>query len=63
MYEEGGDLKKAKFHYKVAAMAGHELARYNIGVTEGKSGNREQALSIGRLRRLLGENILQEWVG
>jgi TPR repeat protein len=46
MYEEGGDLMKAKFHYKVAAMAGHELARYNIGVTEGKSGNREQAVKI-----------------
>ena len=44
MYEKGGDLKKAKFHYKVAAMAGHELARSNIGVTEGKSGNREQAI-------------------
>jgi TPR repeat protein len=43
-YREEGDLKKAKFHYKAAAMAGHELARCNIGSLESISGNKEQAL-------------------
>ena len=28
----GGDLKKAKFHYEAAAMAGNEDLRFNIGV-------------------------------
>ena len=33
-YREGGDLKKAKFHYEVAAMAGHDVARHNLGFME-----------------------------
>jgi TPR repeat protein len=41
-YYEGGDLKKAKFHYEAAAMAGHEVARCCLGSIEGKSGNVEQ---------------------
>ena len=28
IYYEGGDLKKTKFHYEAAAMAGYEMARY-----------------------------------
>ena len=32
-------MKKAKFHYEAAAMAGHEFARYDLGIMEGKSGN------------------------
>ena len=43
-YHQRGDSKKAKFHYKTAAMAGHELARRNLGVMEAKSGNMERAL-------------------
>jgi TPR repeat protein len=36
-----GDLKKAKFHLKAAAMAGNEVSRKNlgIGIMESKSGN------------------------
>ena len=30
LYRKGGDLKKAKFHYEAAAMAGDELARFNL---------------------------------
>jgi TPR repeat protein len=30
----GGDFKKAKFHYEAAAMAGHEVARNELGVIE-----------------------------
>jgi hypothetical protein len=39
---KGGDLKKAKFHYEATAMAGLEVARFNLGVMEGHSGNIEQ---------------------
>jgi TPR repeat protein len=42
-YEEGGDWKLAKFHYEVAAMARHELARYNLGYIDFLSGKKEQA--------------------
>jgi TPR repeat protein len=31
---EGGDLKKAKFHFEISAMAGHEVARCNLGNME-----------------------------
>ena len=44
IYRQGGDLKKAKFHYEAAAMAGHELARNNLGCIEGNSGNMEGAV-------------------
>jgi TPR repeat protein len=44
VYHEGGDFKKAKFHYEAAAMAGHEVARCNLGQKEAKSRNMEQAV-------------------
>ena len=44
IYREGGDLKKAKFHYEAAAMAGHDDARYNLGCMEAQSGNMGQAV-------------------
>jgi TPR repeat protein len=43
-YDEGGDLKKAKFHFEVSAMAGHEVARCNLGAIESESGNMDRAL-------------------
>ena len=43
---KGGDLKKAKFHYEATAMAGREVARFNLGVMAGHSGHIEQ-LDIG----------------
>ena len=30
IYHYGGDMKKAKFHWEAAAMAGHEVARNNL---------------------------------
>ena len=33
-YKLGGDMKKEKFHYEAAAMAGHEVARFNLGNVE-----------------------------
>ena len=44
IYHEGGDLKKAKFHYEAAAMAGDEVARLNLGTMEAQSGNMERAV-------------------
>jgi TPR repeat protein len=44
VYDEGGDLKKAKFHFEAAAMAGNEIARNNLGALEYNSGNMERAL-------------------
>jgi TPR repeat protein len=41
MYEDEGDLKKAKFHIEAAAMAGHEVARCNLGIMENSGGNIE----------------------
>jgi TPR repeat protein len=43
-YREGGDMKKAKFHYETAAMAGDEEARSNLGLMEYKLGNKERAV-------------------
>ena len=43
-YYVGGYMKKAKFHFEAAAMAGHEIARCNLGVMEVKSGNMELAV-------------------
>jgi TPR repeat protein len=31
-HRQRGDLKKAKFHYGAAAMAGYETARFNLGL-------------------------------
>ena len=44
IYREGGNLKKAKFHWEAAAMAGHEEARNNVGVLEAHAGNMERAI-------------------
>ena len=52
--DEGGDLKKAKFHCEAAAMAGHEVARYKIGSLEAKSGNMERAMKHWRIAALAG---------
>jgi tetratricopeptide (TPR) repeat protein len=43
VYHEGGDMKKAKFYFEAAAMAGHEEARCMMGFMEA-SGNIERAI-------------------
>jgi hypothetical protein len=52
---KGGDLKKAKFHYEAAAMAGHEVARYNLGYIEYNSGNKERAMKHWMISASAGE--------
>jgi TPR repeat protein len=42
LYHEGGNLKKAKFHCEAAAMAGDDMARYNLGCVEFESGKMER---------------------
>jgi TPR repeat protein len=44
LYRREGDLKKAKFYLEAAAMAGNEMARYNLGILETSSGNKERAV-------------------
>jgi TPR repeat protein len=44
IYHEGGNMKKAKFHFEAATMAGHDGARNNLGYIEFKFGNMEQAI-------------------
>jgi TPR repeat protein len=44
IYHEGGNMKKAKFYFEAAAMAGDEVARCNLGVMETQSGNIERAM-------------------
>jgi TPR repeat protein len=43
-YHKVGNLKKATSHFEAAAMAGHEVARHNLGCMEAQSGNMERAV-------------------
>ena len=42
-FAKGEDQKKTKLHYEVAAMVGHELARYNLGYIDFLSSKKERA--------------------
>jgi TPR repeat protein len=44
LFDQGGDMKKAKVHFEAAAMAGNEMARYNLGCMELHSGDKERAV-------------------
>jgi len=57
IYHEGGYLKKAKFHFEAAAMAGNEGARYNLGVMEKDSGIMEQAVKHWTIAASAGHYI------
>jgi TPR repeat protein len=56
IYNEGGALKKAKFHYEAAAVAGHEVARNNLGTMEAQSGNMEQAVKHWKIAASAGDH-------
>ena len=49
-HHEWGDLKRAKFHYETAAMAGHVVARNNLGTMEAQSGDWERAVNFDSLQ-------------
>jgi tetratricopeptide (TPR) repeat protein len=44
IYKEGGNMKKAKFHFEAAAMAGNDVARSNLEIMEAEAGNMERAV-------------------
>jgi TPR repeat protein len=53
-YHNGGDMKKAKFHFEAADMAGDEEARYGIGLTEFRSGKKDRAVKHWTISALAG---------
>jgi TPR repeat protein len=55
IYDGGGNLKKAKFHYEAAAMAGNEVARYNIGHMEFEADNMERAIKHLKIAASVGQ--------
>jgi TPR repeat protein len=55
LFDQGGDMKKAKFHFEAAAMAGNEMARYNLGCMELHSGDKERALKHWIIAASAGE--------
>jgi TPR repeat protein len=57
IYYERGNLKKAKFHYEAAAMAGDEMARCNLATTEYVSGNNERAVKHYKIAALAGQHF------
>jgi tetratricopeptide (TPR) repeat protein len=57
IYEEGGNLKKAKFYCEAAAMAGHEIARFHLGLMEGEYGNIERAVKHWAIAASGGEYL------
>ena len=61
-YENGGDVKKAKFHYETAAMAGHEDARFKLGSIEGNSGNTERAVKHWTIAASAGHYIAMQYL-
>ncbi len=61
IYDDRGDMKKVRFHYEAAAMAGNELARWNLGCLEYNSGNSERAIKHLTIAASAGEyNVMHE---
>ena len=50
------DYKKATHYYELAAMRGNEVARYNLGVNEARSGNLDRALKHHMIAVRSGKN-------
>ena len=48
-------MKKAKFHYKAAALVGCEAARFHLGIMEGQSQNPERAVQHFKIAASAGE--------
>ena len=48
-------MKKAKLHFEAAAMAGHEVARCNLGGMEHVAGNVERAVKHWGIAASAGE--------
>jgi TPR repeat protein len=57
IYMGEGDLKKAKFHFEAAAIAGHEMARFNLAIHEYNTGNIERAVKHWTIAASTGNYI------
>jgi TPR repeat protein len=56
VYHKGGDLKKTRFHFEAAAMAGNEYARCIFGTMESQSGYMERAVKHWAIAASAGEH-------
>ena len=50
------DKKKAKYYWEIAAIKGGVIARYKIGVLEGKAGNHQRAMKHFMIAAKAGYN-------
>ena len=50
------DMKKGIHHSELAAMAGHEFARYNLGCIEYESRNMERAMKHWKISASAGDS-------
>ena len=66
-YEEGQgiekDMTKAVYHYKLAAIGGHETARDYLGVIEAKHGNMDRAMKHWMISARAGCELCLQKVG
>jgi TPR repeat protein len=62
LYHKRGDLKKAKFRYEAAAMAGDEDARFNIGYIEFNSGNADRGLKHWKIAASSGNYAAMNFI-
>jgi hypothetical protein len=61
---EGGDMKKARFHFEAAAMAGCDDARSKVGKMEAQSGNIERAVKHWTIAASAGNyNAMRNLIG
>jgi len=51
------DMKKSKYHLEIAAMAGDEDARYNLGALEAEIGNINRAIKHWMIAATAGEDL------
>ena len=61
---EGGDMKKARFHWEAAAIAGCDDARSEVGKMEAQSGNMERAVKHWTIAASAGNyNAMRNLIG
>jgi TPR repeat protein len=56
LYHEGGYMKKAKFHFEAAAMAGNEVARHNLAICEKELGNMDRSVKHLKIGASAGDS-------
>jgi len=51
------DMKKSNYHFEIAAMAGNEEARHNLGIFEAESGNMNRAIKHWMISATAGNDL------